>query len=99
MFIQQQFEFLLERHFPVMGFLVYRIFDHHKKPVASLVVLADDRPGWRPNQFGYALWGCEVGITFPVVKLMDYQSNLAELERSRNPFAIAVMVLGGDAIL
>jgi hypothetical protein len=33
----------------------YRIFDHHKKPVASLVVLADDRPGWRPNHFGYAL--------------------------------------------
>lgn len=69
----------------------YRIFDHHKKPVASLVVLADDRPGWRPNHFGYALWGCKVGITFPVVKLTDYQSNWAELERNRNPFAIAVM--------
>jgi hypothetical protein len=26
-----------------------------------------------------------------VAKLTDYQSNWAELERSRNPFAIAVM--------
>ena len=69
----------------------YRIFDHHDRPVASLVVLADDRPGWRPDHFGYELWGCKIGITFPVVKLTDYQSRWDELEQSRNPFAVAVM--------
>lgn len=26
----------------------YRIFDRYDRPVASLAVLADDDPGWRP---------------------------------------------------
>ncbi len=69
----------------------YRIFDHHNRPVASLVVLADERPGWRPDGFGYELWGCKVGITYPIVKLTDYEDRWHELEGSGNPFAVAVM--------
>ena len=69
----------------------YRIYDRYKRSVASLAVLGDERISWRPNQFGYQLFGCEVGFKFPVVKLLDYQEQWSELEASRNPFATVVM--------
>ena len=69
----------------------YRIFDRYKRSVASLAVLGDERSRWRPNQFGYSLWGCEVGFKFPVVKLLDYQQQWSTLEVSQNPFATVVM--------
>lgn len=68
----------------------YRLFDRYNRQVASLAVLADDRRNWRPDHFGYNLWGCEIGIRFPVVKLLDF-SNEAELEASANPFAMVVL--------
>jgi len=49
----------------------YRLFDRYHRRVASLAVLGDERSGWRPEQFGYELWGCRVGLTFPTVKLLD----------------------------
>ncbi len=69
----------------------YRIFDKYNRPVASLVVLADDRATWRPGHFGYALWGCTISFTFPVCKLIDYRADLEKLEASINPFSIVVM--------
>ncbi len=51
----------------------YRIYDRYKRSVASLAVLGDERESFRPNQFGYELWGSEVKFKFPVVKLLDYQ--------------------------
>lgn len=69
----------------------YRIFDRYDRPVASLAVLSDERTGWRPDHFGYELWGCKVGISFPVAKVNDYAERLDELEASDNPFAIVVM--------
>lgn len=35
--------------------------------------------------------GQQVGIAFPVVKLLDYETQWSELEQSSNPFAIIVM--------
>lgn len=69
----------------------YRIFDLYKLPVASLAVLGDEQVNWRPNQFGYELFGCRVNFHFPVIKLVDYQQRQSELEVSRNPFATVVM--------
>ena len=69
----------------------YRLFDRHRRRVASLAVLGDERTEWRPDQFGYALWGCKVGLTFPVVKLLDYREQWPALEESNNPFATVVM--------
>ena len=68
----------------------YRIFDRFRRPVVSLAVLADDREGWRPDRFGYELWGCRVGIRFPSVKLLDYADHSDVLEEKGNPFALAV---------
>jgi hypothetical protein len=69
----------------------YRLFDRYHRLVASLVVLADEQDEWRPNKFGYNLWGCEVGFKFPVVKLLDYREQWSALENSQNPFAMVVM--------
>ncbi len=69
----------------------YRTFDRYNKPVASLAVLADDDGNWRPAEFRQDLFGCEVGIRFPTVKLLDLTATEAELETSRNPFAKFVL--------
>ncbi|MCL1469274.1 cytosolic protein [Argonema antarcticum] len=69
----------------------YRIFDRYNRSVASLAVLGDERKSWRPNQFGYRLWGTEILFNFPVVKLLDYQQEWSALESNRNPFATVVM--------
>jgi hypothetical protein len=42
------------------------------------------------SRFRYGRWGCNVGIRFPVVKLLDYATDLAGLEANPNPFAALV---------
>jgi Putative transposase, YhgA-like len=68
----------------------YRIFDRYNRDVVSLAVLGDDNPNWRPHSYHFDLWGCRVGIEFPIVKLLDYQAQLQRLEESLNPFAMLV---------
>lgn len=69
----------------------YRVFDRYNKPVASLAVLADDEPDWRPREFQRSLFGCETGIRFPTVKLLDFAAHEAALEASTNPFSKVVL--------
>jgi hypothetical protein len=69
----------------------YRIFDRYDRPVASLVVLADDRIDWRPHAFDYNLWGTEAGLRFPAVKLKDLEADWKALEQAPNPFSVIVM--------
>ena len=66
---------------------------HGYKPCDQLrlAVLADQRIDWRPDEFSWELWGCRVGIHFPVVKLLDYAENWTNLESSVNPFALCTM--------
>ena len=69
----------------------YRLFDRYDRRVASLAVLTDDQAQWRPSTFGYELWGCRVGLEFPVVKLLDYKEDWATLETNPNCFSLVVM--------
>ena len=69
----------------------YRLRDRYDCPIASLAILADDSPTWRPQSYQDSIWGCNVSFEFPVVKLSDYRSDWASLEASQNPFAIVVM--------
>lgn len=69
----------------------YRIYDRYQRTVVSLAVLGDERRSWRPNEFGYELWGCLVNFKFPIVKLLDYKQQWSALEASSNPFATVVM--------
>ena len=36
----------------------YRLYDRYDSPVASLAILADDEPGWRPDHFAFEVFGC-----------------------------------------
>lgn len=65
-----------------------RLYERHRQPVASLALLADDNPGWRPDSFDYTVFGCRLGLRFPVAKLLDWSGSDARLADSRNPFAL-----------
>jgi hypothetical protein len=69
----------------------FRVFDQYRHPVATLVILADDDPGWRPGAYKYQLWGCRGKFAYPMIKLLDYADRTDELERSDNPFALVVL--------
>lgn len=67
----------------------YRSFDRYSREVVSLAVLGDEQLGWRPQEYGYGRWGCEMRLRFPIVKLLDYPWE--DLDANDNPFASVVM--------
>ncbi|MFN7834458.1 MAG: DUF4351 domain-containing protein, partial [Burkholderiaceae bacterium] len=74
----------------------YRIHDRFIKKdeahqVVSFAVLADAAAHWRPNCFGYSLWGFSLQMNFPSVKLLDWRGREAKLEAASNPFAAIVL--------
>lgn len=69
----------------------YRLYDRYRQPIASLAVLADERLNWRPEKFGYEVFGCRLGLQYPVAKLLDWSGSEARLEDSNNPFAVVTL--------
>jgi len=69
----------------------YRLFDRYQRRIASLAVLTDANRSWRPQRFGYELFGCRVALDFPIAKLLDYGADWDALEADDNPFAIVTM--------
>lgn len=81
-----------ERDFAERMFVYnYRLFDRYNRKVASFAILGDNRPAWRPDQFGYELWGTKIGIQFATAKLLDYAADEPALEAHPNPFAVVVL--------
>ena len=66
----------------------YRLYDRYRKPIASMAVLADDRPDWKPDHFGFEALGCQHSINFPIAKLSDYGADIEGLLANPNPFAL-----------
>ena len=66
----------------------YRLYDRYDCPIASLAVLADDEPGWRPDNFEFEVFGCRHSLTFPVVKLTELATRVENPKSDANPFAI-----------
>lgn len=66
----------------------YRIYDRYRRPVASLALLADTNSAWRPASFEYAVFGCEMGIRFPIAKLSDFGEQGRSLLEHPNPFSL-----------
>lgn len=69
----------------------YRARDRFNQPVASLVILVDDDPGWRPSGYADELWGTRTEFTFRVIKLLDWEAREAELWAHENPVAVFVL--------
>ena len=66
----------------------YRLFDRYRKPIASLAVLADDVPAWKPASYGFEVLGCRHRLEFPVAKLLDLAGREDDLLARTNPFAL-----------
>lgn len=82
----------VDAHFAERMFVYnYRVHDRYRRPVVSVAVLGDESANWRPDYHGWDLWGCQMGLRFPSVKLRDYNEKRAELEAESNPFATAVL--------
>jgi hypothetical protein len=67
-----------------------RLFDRHRCPVYSLLILGDSSPVWRPSRYQSRIWDCCVTLDFPVLKVLDWKPRRAELEALGNPFALVV---------
>ncbi len=76
---------------PAFSLMRNELNDNINRPTASLVILADEHPEWRPCRFDSSLWGCKTVLEFPVVKLRDFESDWHALESSTNPFSVVVM--------
>ena len=50
-----------------------------------------DSLSWKPQTFGYDVLDCQMGIRFPVAKLMDYGDREAALQSDPNPFALVTL--------
>jgi len=62
-------------------------------PMISVAILADDNPNYRPDEYCFSLFGFEMRMKIPVVKILDYKLNKElrdKLETSRNPMAMIV---------
>lgn len=70
-----------------------RLIDRYQVDVVSLAVLADTNQSYRPNSFHFNRSGTENIFTYPMVKLIDFESEAswARLEASNNVFALLVM--------
>ena len=66
----------------------YRLYDRYRRPIASMAVLADEHPNWRPDYFSYGVLGSETSIRFPIAKLTDYHDKVDELLAADNSFAV-----------
>jgi hypothetical protein len=69
----------------------YRLRDVYSQPIASLAVLIDNDPNWRPCTYNEHIWDSEINMKFPIIKIIDYNEKIQELEQSTNPFAIIVL--------
>ena len=70
----------------------YRLYDRYGPQVTSLAILGDNAENWRPRSYHYETIGSELSFCFSMVKLLDYNDKWEELEKSSNPFAMAVRV-------
>ncbi|WP_170304338.1 DUF4351 domain-containing protein [Duganella radicis] len=65
----------------------YRISETYDLPLASLVLLADEYPRWRPASFDQQFEGTATAFSFGSAKLLDYVTDIEALEASSNPVA------------
>lgn len=68
----------------------YRILDRMDEPLASLAVLGDDSPKWRPNEYRRSEAGCELVFRFPTCKLLDLEPELARHHDDGNVIATII---------
>lgn len=69
----------------------YRIHNQYSQPVASLVLLADEDPRWRPDAYHDQVLETSTAFRFTSAKLLDCAQRTEELLASHNPIALVVL--------
>lgn len=69
-----------------------RIVEAHGLPVASLALLADEYPHWRPKMFRQQLQDTMAEFSFGTAKLLDYAADIKALEATDNPIGWVTLV-------
>lgn len=70
---------------------VYRIYEQRESFPATLLILADDRPTWRPCSFELSSWESGLRIHWSCVKLLDLAQRWEELEAAPGPIPTLIM--------
>jgi predicted transposase/invertase (TIGR01784 family) len=74
----------------------YRGYDKNVEkniPMISVAILADDNPNYRPDEYYFTLFGFELRMKIPVVKILDYKLKKElrdKMESSTNPMSMIV---------
>jgi hypothetical protein len=74
----------------------YRAFDKEKEekiPVISVAILTDDNENYRPDEYFFSLFGFELRMKIPIVKIIDFKLKKElrkKLETSNNPMSLVV---------
>ena len=58
--------------------------------MASFAIMGDENPAWKPDVFSNELCGCKASLTFPLVKIIEYDEKPFSEENSKNPFWVVV---------
>ncbi len=69
----------------------YHIFNRYHKDVITLAILTDDNKKFRPEKYEVKYPDTCLTLKFGMVKLLDYRPKIAELEKSKNPFAVITL--------
>jgi predicted transposase/invertase (TIGR01784 family) len=74
----------------------YRAIDIKKEPdipVISIAILTDDNKSYRPDEYSFSLFGFELKMKIPIIKILDYKYDdelKKKLETTDNPMAMIV---------
>jgi len=69
----------------------YRLYDKYQKPIVSCAILTDENKNWRPSSYQVGLVGSCLSVEYLVIKIIDYNDKIKELEISKNPFANVIL--------
>ena len=78
--------------FPLRMYMYdYRIYDTHQENMASLALLVDGDPRWRPSHYDRSFFDTTLVFKYSVFKILDFQDRKKELQHSSNPFAFLTL--------
>lgn len=85
--VQQKKEIDFAKRMFIYG---YRIYDKYQQAILSCAILIDTDKHWRPNNFKIGFADSYLCSQVVMIKMIDYQNQLNELEMSSNVFACVI---------
>lgn len=68
----------------------YRLMDRFDKPIASLALLTDPHPNWKPSRYEFSFFGTNLLFEYPIFKLSEWREE--DFAESKNPWVIILKI-------